>query len=338
MVLHALPVDQAGHVGCHRQLRVTLPDLQRRVQDLLGHHQVEALLGGDHRSRQGGRHLQADQRAERALRIHAGTDIGAALRRDPGDARRLGDADAARLDAQRGRAAIEKLPGILRRGAVRVHQDRDRAGAAERGEFLVRMEIARVLGDLGALGGDHPHIAGGVRPRIGAVGIDVEVDRVADHGLADPPQRRLVDVGALAALDLQRAKSMPLDHLRGLARHQVRGLARHAPAQLDRRRAVEDLPQRPAGRRGAQGGAGIVDQHLGEMIFRIAGELPAHRVRVGGVDLLHGGEQQVIEHGGDRTRRDPGPGRLEGRFRHAGRAVVGDHLQQHEARRGLRSN
>ena len=132
------------------------------------------------------------------------------------------------------------------------------------GELIVGLQLAGVLGDLGAFAGDDADVLGGLGARVGAVGVDVEIDGVADGG-ADLAQRGDVRLDALAALDLQRAEAVSRHDLGRLARHLPRAAA--ASRTSSPRRSARPpsschsglpaccRPQRPAR---------IVDQHLGQ--------------------------------------------------------------------------
>ena len=159
-----------------------------------------------------------------------------------------------------------------------IDQHRDRAQRQQLDKLRVGMQLAGVLGDLRAFAGDGAHVLGGLGARIGAVGVDIEIDAAADRG-ADLAQRREIGVDALAALDLQRAKAMALDDLGRLARHRLRRLPRHAPAHLDAVLALQQAPQRLVAGRRPQRPAGVVDQHLRQKVLGKARERLADRRR-----------------------------------------------------------
>ncbi len=217
----------------------------------------------------------------------------------------------------------------LSEAQLEVDEHGNGALADQLGELPVGLQRAGVLGDPGAFGGDDANVVRCLGARVSAVGIDVEVDCVADRG-SDLAQRGDVRLDALAALDLEGAEAVRLHDLGRLARHRLGRLPRHAPAHLDARLPAEQLPQRRAGCCRAQRPARIVDQHLGEEALGEARELTADRRRVAGVDLLHRRQQQVLEHRGERPGRDARPRRPQRRLGHADDAVIANDPEEGE--------
>src|SRR5205085_1262368 len=92
----------------------------------------------------------------------------------------------------------------------------------------------------------------------------------------------------------------------------------------------EQLPERLAGRRGAQRPAGIRDERLREPVLRDARERGVQRGFVAEVEATHGGQDHVLERRGERARRNARPGVFDRALGDADGASIGGELEQRE--------
>ena len=175
--------------------------------------------------------MQRNQGAERALRIQPQRHARAVRRGEGRNFPRLGKPDAPGLGRERGRAFLEIVGGVERRGTGAIHEDGNAGRCLQLGELRVRFQRAGIFANRGAGIPDRQRIGKRLGALIGAVGIHIQGHAVANRR-ADFAHRREIGVELLAAFDLERAKPVARADVRRFRGHCLRRLARHGPREV----------------------------------------------------------------------------------------------------------